>query len=713
MKKIITLCVFCAFVGNTHAQKTKADKPPTAAEMQAMMKEAQKQMQKLDPATKKMMDSLGMKMPSISDEQIKGIGKISNKQIATAYEDSKRIVPKKDDKRIASISKEMLTSSTIVAYLQNIENALTKKFAASIIKKGDLVIEKIKLKYTKNIEDVIASYASLFWVQDQKELAIYLMSKACLMNPKQAQNLNNYASFLTMEGTPEIAIPILNKLLNDIKNNSTVLNNLGQAWFQLGDMVLATKHLSGCIKTYPTHSQANATSCLIEESKGNKPAAVAAMKVSLKEGFSDNKAEKLSSLDYKYTDKDYTFNYKKKDDGLGLGKFTMPNYPMNVDESEVLEPIWEAYRKELSDNMRQLENEITELKKIEKAEIEERIKLQLKSIKDQKLYTGLPLFAIKASKKVNTLQENHEQKFKQLVSAQMANYNLFRQWRDEFDVKMEELSKADLEQSGEGLANKDFCPQYKAVRNEFLQKYNTLLLAQNQEMHTYQKNHYNEMINLALYFSYSETSFNIFKLETKKNWLYTLYEALPEFKVNCNPSQKKLKKQPIPRFEDLNCKDEVETIMWMPMVGKLYSQCNKLKLDIELELPIEVLGGKEGIGSVGAKYSRELDFITGKENSTLFIGYSRGFVDLPEGTVAAPEIKVEAGAFVEFGDGGKITDAGVKVEGKVETGVNRGWDGYGTSATINGIESKLSWNTGFTTRGTGVTEGIELKSMFK
>ncbi len=710
MKKSVTILIaFFAFTLGSKAQKTKNNKPPTAAEMQAMMKEAQKQMNKLDPQTKKMMDSLGMKIPSISDEQVNSMGRITDKQIATAYEDSKRIVPKKDDKKIGTITKEMLTSSSIVTYLQNIENALTKKFAASIIKKGDLVIERIKLKYTKNIEDVIASYASLFWVQDQKEVAIYLMSKACLMNPKNAQNLNNYASFLSMEGTPEIAIPILNKLANDIKNNSTVLNNLGQAWFQLGDMVLAQKYLSACIKTYPTHSQANATSCLIEESKGNKTAALAAMKVSLKEGFSDNKAQKLSSLGYKYTDKDYTFNYKKKDDGLGLGKFTMPNYPMNVDESEVLEPIWEAYRKELSDNMRQLENEITELKKIEKVEIDERIKRQMKSIKDQKLYTGLPLFAIKASKKVNTLQENHEQKFKQLVNEQMANGALFRQWKDEFDVKMEELSKADLEQSGEGLANKDFCPQYKAVRNEFLQKHNTLLLAQKQEMHTYLKNHYNEMINLALYFTYSETSFNILKLETKKDWLYALYEALPEFKVNCNPTQKKLKKQPIPRFEDLNCKDEVETIMWMPMVGKLYSQCNKLKLDIELELPIEVLGGKAGIGSVGAKYNRELDFITGKENSTLFIGYSRGFVDLPEGTVAAPEIKIEAGAFVEFGDGGKVTDSGLKIEGKVETGVMKGLDGYSTSGTITGIESKLSWNTGFTTKGTGVTDGIKLK----
>jgi hypothetical protein len=107
------------------------------------------------------------------------------------------------------------------------------------------------------------------------------------------------------------------------------------------------------------------------------------------------------------------------------------------------------------------------------------------------------------------------------------------------------------------------------------------------------------------------------------------------------------------------------------MAGKLYSQCNEIKLNIEIELCLDVFGVKEGIGSVGAKYSRELDFVTGKKNSTLLIGYSKGFIDLPEGTIAAHEVKIEAGAFVEDG---KITDACVKAEGKVETDVKRGWD---------------------------------------
>jgi tetratricopeptide (TPR) repeat protein len=703
MKKIITLCVLFAFVGNTHAQKTKSNKPPTAAEMQAMMKEAQKQMQKLDPATKKMMDSMGIKIPTISNEQIKGIGKISDKQIADAYEDSKRIVPKKDDKKIGSIAKEMLTNASIISYLQSIDNALIKKFDNKIIKEGDLLIEKIKEKYTKNIYNIITSYASTLWTMNQKELALYLMSKACIMSPLNAQNLNNYASFLSMGGAPQIAIPILNKLIAEVKNNSTVLNNLGQAWFQLGDIVNARKYLDACLKAYPTHSQANATTCLIEESKGNKQEAIAAMKKSLKEGFNDYKTQKLSSLGYRYTDKDFTWNFKKKDDGLGMGRFTIPNFPMNVDECDELEPIWEEFKAELQALMRTLEAEIVTQGEIVKIENDERIKLQVKSFKENRNYIRYPLFLSQASKKMGSLQDEHVQKMDVVVKAMQANDKQFRQWHDEFEIKMEALSKEDLAQSGEGMPNKDFCPQYKAVRNEFLQKYNTLLQSQTKENLVFEKNFYSEMLNVYLNVSLSEASFNLVKLETKKKWLFALYNIQPEFKENCTPIKKKLKKHPIPRYEDINCNKDGETIMWMPMVGKLYTECNKLKLDIE----IEIVG-------IGGKYNRELDFVSGKETSTLFIGYSKGFIDLPEGAmgVAAPEAKIEAGAFVEFGENG-ITDSGIKAEGKVETGIIKGLDGYGTSGTITGIESKLSWNTGFTARGTGIVEGIELKNMFK
>ena len=42
--------------------KPKEDKPPTKKEMDAMMKEMQKAMDEIDPETKRMMDSMGIKI---------------------------------------------------------------------------------------------------------------------------------------------------------------------------------------------------------------------------------------------------------------------------------------------------------------------------------------------------------------------------------------------------------------------------------------------------------------------------------------------------------------------------------------------------------------------------------------------------------------------------------------------------------------------------
>ena len=79
-------------------QKQK-EKPPTQKEMNEMMKEMQQAMDEMSPEDKKMMDSMGIKMPDLKAIQ-KNVSGISDAQLKKAFEDENRIVPKKDDKRI-------------------------------------------------------------------------------------------------------------------------------------------------------------------------------------------------------------------------------------------------------------------------------------------------------------------------------------------------------------------------------------------------------------------------------------------------------------------------------------------------------------------------------------------------------------------------------------------------------------------------------------
>jgi arsenate reductase-like glutaredoxin family protein len=73
-----------------YAQTKPKEKPPTQKEMAEMMKEAQKMVDELSVEDKKIMDSLGIKMPGF-----KNIPNVSDKQLADAMDKEDRIVPKK------------------------------------------------------------------------------------------------------------------------------------------------------------------------------------------------------------------------------------------------------------------------------------------------------------------------------------------------------------------------------------------------------------------------------------------------------------------------------------------------------------------------------------------------------------------------------------------------------------------------------------------
>ena len=79
MKKYLLASALLLVMGAAFAQtKPKPkEKPPTQSEMEKMMKEAQMEMNNMDPETLRMMDSMGIKRPSF-----KNVPKLSDKQLA-------------------------------------------------------------------------------------------------------------------------------------------------------------------------------------------------------------------------------------------------------------------------------------------------------------------------------------------------------------------------------------------------------------------------------------------------------------------------------------------------------------------------------------------------------------------------------------------------------------------------------------------------------
>ncbi|QEC42903.1 hypothetical protein FSB84_14865 [Pseudobacter ginsenosidimutans] len=210
MKKIffllLPLSVSLAVIGQTKPAKSKA---PTQKDMKDMQKQAQEMMdemmKEMDPEDKKMMDSMGIKMPDM-----KKMGKmpanISDAQLARAMEDDSRIVPRRDAARIAAIPAG-LTAAKLPAYLSSLQQKTASTLDASRTKiASDLFLQ---LKSMAGSPAKAGSMSLAFWLSGQPDIALYLLGRICTEDPSNSDNLSNYTSMLVMQGGQHLAIPCL------------------------------------------------------------------------------------------------------------------------------------------------------------------------------------------------------------------------------------------------------------------------------------------------------------------------------------------------------------------------------------------------------------------------------------------------------------------------------------------------------------------------
>lgn len=710
MKKTLLLHVMLllAIIAFTQPKPKPKEKPPTQKELAEMMKEMQAELDGMSAADKKLLDSMGIKMPSL-----KNMPKVSDAQLAAAMENEARIVPQKNTSRIAAIPKAV-TDAKMSSYITAVQNKLALVFKPAVISTGNKVFDYIKSNSKTPGE--AGNMAMGLWLAGQPELALYVLGKLCAVDASNTDNLSNYSAMLSMQGAQHLAIPILNNLNHKFPKNSTLLNNLGQAWFGLGDIGKAEKYLDSAIRIYAYHPQANLTKSMIEESKGNKQGAVEAAKRSIAKAYSPEKENRINKLGYKLKPNDIGWNRRMPADAMGLEKFKWPEYPANVEESILLEPEWDAFKKSCQAEISQLEAQMKTLEKQAEQANEVRTKHLIQAGQRGQMVDPLPRFAYKAMVKLNYLIDDkdghisfsYQKKLEAIANAQMEVAKL----EDMLSAQLKVLEEKYEDQFGEGKPNpfEAACADDTKAKNSYLSSANKQLRDAYIDFLAFMRLKINNEIYYYQYTMWPE-NFELAKVQAKLSWLHLISNQTPKFKDKsgwCREEQEDEDDKPfkLAKFDDIACK--YNDTLDLNIIA-FYNNCSRMTSKLKLKF---------------IEYSRFDDFERAEGDtyisSTFKVSVEQGYDELKfnKGPLKL-EAKIGASAEIEMDRTG-IKDIILAVEAKAGAGHNLYDEGLEESGSIGGkdivdttievgVEGRVSLISGHGSMGgTGKLEGIKI-----
>jgi hypothetical protein len=553
------------------------EKPPTQKEMEAMMKEAEKMMGEISPEDKKMMDSMGIKMPNL-----KNIPNVSDKELADAYAMEGIIIPPKNPHLIATIPTKVFSTAELLAYTKatNTSVALAIKPEAKQI--ADNVIELYKKdKYSGAL---LASAANGMWATGYKESGVYLMGKAIELLPN-ANNYNNYAAYLTMMGAAHMGIPILNKLNAVHRKNTTILNNLAQAWLQLGDEEKANKYLDSTIMIYAYHPQANYTKCLVLESHGKHAEAIGALNRSLKHSITNKKLAKLKELEKdktKQQPRSYHIPKVYSSFSFNLNVYTAmipAAYAKTAGRAE--ENQWIGFREQIRQEKEKLEARRDGVIKMLDAEGQN---ISTNLLKQKTIV--LPPYYHQAVLRYQNYLEGVRLSIKKETGDGVEYLKQWAKLKSDFRIeldaekeryrKMEDAAGVPLPPNCKGEL--PIIAKYVSAINELNKKYNEHVIKK--LVTSYYQNYYYST-------DIATTDLAALKavLDIKIGFLQKLLELKHEYNnsIKCAEEEKRFyTKKELPDYDEVNC--NILNTIWFPGFGSVVYRCNNATMTINSKL---------------------------------------------------------------------------------------------------------------------------------
>lgn len=664
----IILFLFLQFSSYSQSGKTPATQNPASVkELEQQFKAAQKAMDNLSPEQKKMMEQKG-----IPTQQVNVIpANVTTEQVKQATGDS--YIPVKKSELIASIPKTPLTNATLPSYVAGMDDFVMKNLNENAKILGQKMYSQLQSE-SQSIAS-IGNSAALLWATGRVESALYLLVKVAVKNTENTNNLNNLSAMLIMGGAAHKAIPLLNYLNSLHKNNTTILNNLGQAWFSLGDLQQAEKYLHEAIRIYAYHPQANYTQSFIEEKKGNNAGATEMVKNSVKYNYSIGKQNRLRKLGYSLNGNDVEFPFKPDPDPLGLNSFHQPQTAKSTAEELALLETWRNFNSDAQNAIMKLTNEKNQLQEPKK----QQMITNSQNYMDGKTVTAdntpNPPFYKKAALKLKALENDGgiEYRYKKAFADLKQYIKTIETAKAAYEAEAKNLKK--IYDNREGGGWDVDCNALIALQSKYLSEYNPRF---DELLNEYLKQT-RLKLNEEVYwkqFMESDADFEITKRRYQLEWLSALSKANSRFVINqdfqeypCLTQPEQKGSQKLADFNDINCNYKSE-LDWG--ILKMTMNCNKW--ETEFDAKIMKLGLKQDMD----KETFADQFVS----CTIEIEKSIG----EEVELGPAEIGVEVGA----GIGIEIDRQGVQdvyITGKFEASAGTSMGGDAKVSLISGKSS--------------------------
>ncbi len=544
--------------------------------------QAMKELEKLTPEQRKMMEDMGIKIPAGPTP-----GQQANS--TTNYKNLYGDVPPKDEARIKKIQASPLTEANLAAFINSTHSFVQSRLKSASVSLGEKLYQDLRVKKTS--PSVIGNTAAGLWVLGRVQPALYLMGKALQDEPANTDNQHNYAAMLTMSRGEPLAIPLLNKLNKQFPGNTSILNNLGQAWFNLGDLQKANLYLDSCLRIYRRHPQAAFTTTIIEISKGNKDKAVQLIKESMGETLSMDKENQLRKLGYKLMDEDLSFPFKKNPDPLGLAGFNHPAFPKSAAEEIVVREEWASYYTEIQERSLKLQQQLNALRPPAKNN-ESAIAAQnyyMNNGKMPDMQDEPPMsFARRARLKLQFMEKDGGMKFRldKALKDLKAHHTKMKPEHQAYSNAYQVLDRQHALQVGEGKANKDFCQQFNSLADTYLSKWNN--------GHEALYDEYLQQLRLKLseeiywlQFTKNPEEFAVTLIQYQQQWLKGLmavsYKEIGDVTTfeSCFGKLPESHRQfgKLAEFNDIHCIYHSELNLG---IGSIVSSCNKMITSLEI-----------------------------------------------------------------------------------------------------------------------------------